>query len=167
MGNGDGIVTKEKFDAWWQHAAGPTRLLAVRLECEPGGAQERTVRARELWKYDKNFTGVIPSPLIYEGVLYFIKNGGILTALNAATGRELKTGRLAGALGGYTASPVAADGKIFVVNEDGKIAVLRAGGEWDVLAVNDLGEGSFATPALSQGRIYLRSDEALWCFGKR
>jgi outer membrane protein assembly factor BamB len=97
--------------------------------------------------------------------LYFIKNGGILTALNPATGHVLKTGRVTGALGGYSASPVAADGKIYLVNEEGKVAVLRAGRDWDILAVNDLGEGSFATPALSQGRIYVRSDEALWCFG--
>ena len=168
MGNGDGIVTKEKFDAWWRHVAGPSRLLAVRLGCEPVEANEKAIRPHDLWQYDKrNFVAVVPSPLLYEGVLYFIKNGGILTTLNAATGQELKTARVAGALGGYSASPVAADGKIFLVNEEGKVAVLRAGGDWDVLAVNDLGEGSFATPALSQGRIYVRSDEALWCFGRR
>lgn len=165
MGNGDGIVTKEKFDAWWRHAAGPTRLLAVRLDCEPGETQEKTVRPHEIWQYDKNFAGVIPSPLLYDGVLYIIKNGGILTALNPATGHVFKTGRLTGALGGYSASPVAADGQLFLLSEEGKIAVLRAGRDWEVLAVNDLGEGTYATPALSQGRIYVRSDEALWCFG--
>jgi len=165
MGNGDGIVTKQKFDAWWRHAMGPTRLLAVRLDCRPDAAQEKPVQPRELWQYDKSFVGVIPSPLLYDGVLYFIKNGGILTALNPATGRVLKVGRVKGALGGYSASPVAADGKIFVVSEEGKVAVLKAGRDWQVLAVNDLGEGSFATPALSQGRIYVRTDEALYCFG--
>jgi len=108
---------------------------------------------------------VVPSPLLYDGVLYLIKNGGILTALDPATGRELKVGRVKGALGGYSASPVAADGKVFLVSEEGKIAVLKAGPDWDLLAVNDLGEGSFATPALSQGRIYVRTDEALYCFG--
>jgi nitroimidazol reductase NimA-like FMN-containing flavoprotein (pyridoxamine 5'-phosphate oxidase superfamily) len=60
---------------------------------------------------------------------------------------------------------VAADGKIFILSEEGKLAVLKAGRDWDVLAVNDLGEGSFATPALSVGRIYVRTDEALYCFG--
>jgi outer membrane protein assembly factor BamB len=165
MGNGDGIVTKEKFDSWWQHAAGPTRMLAVRLDCQNGATKEKPVRPRELWKYDKNFVAVIPSPLLYQGLLYFIKNGGILTALNPATGDVVKAGRVTGALGGYSASPVAADGKLFVVNEEGKIAVLKAGRDWNVLAVNDLGEGSFATPALSQGRIYMRTDEALYCFG--
>lgn len=77
----------------------------------------------------------------------------------------LKAGRVRGALGGYSASPVAAEGKLFIVSEEGKLVVLRAGRDWDVLAVNDLGEGSFATPALSAGKIYVRTDEALYCFG--
>jgi outer membrane protein assembly factor BamB len=156
MGNGDGIVTKDKWDAWVRHTSGPTGLLAVRLDRD--GPQE-------LWRYDKGFSGVIPSPLLYEGVLYVVKNGGILTAFNPATGEVLKAARVQGALGGYSASPVAADGKIFLTSEDGKIAVLRPGRDWEVLAVNDLGEGAFATPALSAGRIYVRTDEALYCFG--
>jgi outer membrane protein assembly factor BamB len=165
VGNGDGIVTKEKFDAWWRHAGGRTGLLAVRLDRDPGASPEKSVRPRELWRYNKGFVGVIPSPLLYDGVLYFVKNGGILTALDPATGHVLKAGRVKGALGGYSASPVAADGKVFLVSEDGKVAVLKAGRDWDVLAVNDLGEGSYATPALSEGRIYMRTEEALYCFG--
>jgi outer membrane protein assembly factor BamB len=162
MGNGDGIVTQDKWDGWRRHVGGPTGLLAVRLEHDSA-----TVRPRELWRYDKGFAGVIPSPLLYDGVLYVIKSGGILTAFDPATGEVLKAGRVRGALGGYSASPVAAEGKVFVVSEDGKIVVLRAGRDWDVLAVNDLAEGSFATPALSAGRIYVRTDEALYCFGSR
>jgi len=160
MGNGDGIITKDKWDAWGRHTGGPTGLLAVRLDGD-GAAP------RDLWRYDKGFAGVIPSPLVYDGVLYVIKNGGILTAFNPANGEVLKTGRVAGALGGYSASPVAAEGRIFVVSEEGKITVLRAGRDWDVMSVNDLGEGAFATPALSAGRIYVRTDEALYCFGSK
>ena len=70
------------------------------------------------------------------------------------------------ALGGYSASPVAAEGRIFLAGEEGKVAVLRAGRDWEVLAVNDLGESCYATPALSGGRIYLRTKTALYCFGK-
>jgi outer membrane protein assembly factor BamB len=160
MGNGDGIVTQDKWDAWGRHTGGPTGLLAVRLD--GGGAAPR-----DLWRYDKGFAGVIPSPLLYDGVLYVIKNGGILTAFNPASGEVFKTGRVAGALGGYSSSPVAAEGRIFIVSEEGKLAVLRAGRDWEVLAVNDLGEGAFATPALSAGRIYLRTDEALYCFASK
>jgi outer membrane protein assembly factor BamB len=158
MGNGDGIITQDKWDAWGRHTGGPTGLLAVRLDGEA---------ARDLWRYGKGFDGVIPSPLVYDGVLYVIKNGGILTAFHPATGKVLKTGRVAGALGGYSASPVAAEGRIYVINEEGKMAVVRAGRDWDVLAVNDLGEGAFATPALAAGRIYVRTDEALYCFASK
>jgi outer membrane protein assembly factor BamB len=166
MGNGDGIVTEDKWDAWGRHVGGPTGLLAVRLDIDRAANRDQAIRPRELWRYDKGFAGVIPSPLLFDGVLYVIKNGGILTAFNPVTGEAWKTGRVRGALGGYSASPVAADGKLFVLSEEGKLAVLRAGRDWDVLAVNDLGEGAFATPALSAGRIYLRTDEALYCFGK-
>jgi hypothetical protein len=165
MGNRDGIVTRDKWEAWGRHVSGPTGLLAVRLDSGFPANEDKAVRPRELWRYDKGFAMVIPSPLIYDGVLYVIKNGGILTAFNPATGGVLKAGRVRGALGGYSASPVAAEGKIYVISEEGELAVLRAWRDWDVLAVNDLGEGSFATPALSAGRIYVRTDKALYCFG--
>jgi outer membrane protein assembly factor BamB len=165
VGNGDLIITEEKWAAWQRAVVGPNRLAAVRLERDPKDRQGGTLRPRELWRYDKSFTGVIPSPLLYRGVLYVVKNGGILSSFDAATGKELKTGRVQGALGGYSASPVAAEGRLYVANEEGKVAVLRAGGDWDVVQVNDLDENCYATPALSDGRIYLRTAEALYCFG--
>ena len=79
----------------------------------------------------------------------------------------IKAGCLQGAVGGYSASPVAAEGKVYLASEDGRVAVLRAGREWEILTVNDLGEGCFATPALSEGKIYLRSGETLYCFAAR
>jgi len=97
-------------------------------------------------------------------VLYVLKNGGILTSLDRETGTVLKTGRVEGAVGGYSASPVAAEGKLFLTSEDGKVAVVGAGKDWKILAVNDIGENCFATPALSEGEIYLRTDEALYRF---
>jgi hypothetical protein len=60
---------------------------------------------------------------------------------------------------------VAAEGKIFIISEEGKVTVLKAGADWDVLQTNDLGEGCYATPALADGSIYLRTDEALYRFG--
>lgn len=155
-GNRDLIVTKEEWDGKQRRLLAPSSLVALRLEHEG---------PREIWRYEKNFIGVVPSPLVYQGVLYVIKNGGIFTSFDAATGEVLKTGRIPGAVGGYSASPVAAEGKIFLASEDGKVTVLRAGRDWEVLAVNDLGEGCYATPALSGGNIYLRSGEALYCFG--
>ncbi len=78
------------------------------------------------------------SPLLYEGVLYVVKEGGILTALNTKTGEILKQGRLKGALDDYYASPVGAAGKVFLLSQQGKATVIRAGADWDILASNDL-----------------------------
>jgi len=155
-GNRDRIVTKEEWDEKQRQVLAPSSLLAIRLERDG---------VRELWRYERSFVGVIPSPLLYDGVLYVIKNGGILTAFDSKTGEVAKMARVEGAMGGYSASPVAADGKVFLASEDGKVAVLRAGRDWEVLAVNDLGEACYATPALSEGNIYLRTAEALYCFG--
>jgi outer membrane protein assembly factor BamB len=164
-GNRDGIVTKEKWDEKQRKLLLPSTLVAFRLERDPDGGSGNSIRPRELWRYEKNFTGVIPSPLFYDGVLYLIRNGGILTSFDPETGDVAKTGRIPGGIGGYSASPVAADGKVFIASEDGKVTVLRPGREWDVITINDLGEGCYATPALSGGQIYLRTSEALYCFG--
>ena len=100
------IVALRRFRPNW-----PSFLIAIKLERSG---------PRELWRYEKSFVGVVPSPLLFEGVLYIIRNGGILTAIDPATGKPGKTGRVQGALGAYSASPVAADGKIFLASEEGK-----------------------------------------------
>jgi outer membrane protein assembly factor BamB len=163
IGNGDLVVTEEKWSAWQQAIVGPSRMSAVRLERDPAG-KAQPVRARELWHLDKNFTGVVPSPLLYQGVLFVIRNGGIMTSYDPVTGKEIKTGRLPGALGGYSASPVAAEGHIYLASEEGKVTVLKAAGVWESIASNNVGEGCYATPALSQGEIFVRSADALYCF---
>jgi outer membrane protein assembly factor BamB len=160
VGNRDLIVTRDEWDAKQREVIGPNRLMAARLEPHEG-----SVALKQLWTYDRSFTGVIPSPLLYNGVLYVVRNGGILTTFDPETGAVLKTGRLNGAIAGYSSSPVAADGLVYLANEDGKVAVVRAGAEWDVQTVNDLGESCHATPALSGGSIYLRTGEALYRFG--
>ena len=117
------------------------------------------------WRYQKSLPNV-PSPLLYKDVLYLMKEGGILTALDPLTGKVLKQGRLQGALGDYFASPVAADDKVFTVSHEGKVTVLKPGGQWEVLAINDLGEDCNATPAIADGRLYIRTRSTLYCFGK-
>ena len=108
---------------------------------------------------------MIPSPLVYEGVLYYLKNGGILTAVDATTGKTLKQSRVQGVLDPFSASPVAAEGKIYVASEGGKIAVIKPGADWALVAVNDLKEDTFATPVLSKGQVFVRTSESLYCFG--
>jgi outer membrane protein assembly factor BamB len=118
-----------------------------------------------LWRFDKGFESVIPSPLLYQGILYSVRNGGILTAFDVNTGEVLRTGRIPGALGGYSASPVLGDGRLYFASQEGKIAVIRPGREWELVQLNDLQEQIFATPALSAGKIFVRTSEALYCFG--
>ena len=155
-GNRDLILSKDEWEEKQRQVVKPSILMAVKLGRDG---------PHELWRYEKSFVGVVPSPLLFQGVLYIIRNGGILTAFDPATGKPGKMGRVQGALGAYSASPVAADGKIFLASEEGKIAVLRAGPDWEVVAVNDLNESCYATPALADGKIYLRTSESLYCFG--
>jgi outer membrane protein assembly factor BamB len=157
VGNHDGVVTEEKWNFWGKHVLGSTGMVALQLGAEP----------RQVWRVDKGFEGVIPSPVIYDGIVYVVKNGGILTAFDAKTGERAKTGRLPGALGGYAASPVVADGLLYLASEEGKISVVRPGREWEAIRVNDLGEEIYATPALSKGFIFVRTGQALYCFGLR
>ena len=165
MGNRDGIVTQEKWEERQRLSMAPSSLLAIRLELDPDHLADPPTRSRELWRYEKSFIGVVPSPLFYQGVLYLVKNSGLLTSFDAETGQVAKAGRVAGALGAYSASPVAADGKVYLASEEGKVTVLKASRDWEVIAINDLGEGCYATPALAGGHIYLRTNEALYRFG--
>ena len=122
--------------------------------------------AAALWRVKKNLP-YIPAPLHYKNVLYLAKTGGIITSFDPATGKVLKEGRTMDAPGEYYASPIAADDKVFVANVDGKVTVLKAGGQWEVLGVNDIGEPIHATPALAGGRIYVRTRSAIYCFGAK
>jgi outer membrane protein assembly factor BamB len=96
-----------------------------------------------------------------------MKEGGILTALDAKTGAVLKQGRLPGALDFYYSSPVGADGKLFAASESCHGSVIKAGGDWEVLARNDFDDSCFATPAPVDDRLYLRTGTALYCFGSK
>lgn len=118
-----------------------------------------------LWSYRRSLPN-FPSPLLYEGVLYVLKEGGILTALDPKSGEVLKAGRIEGALDDYFASPVAADGKLFTASHAGRLAVLAAGPDWRVLSVSDLEEEIWATPAIAGSQIFVRTQEALYCFEK-
>ena len=84
--------------------------------------------------------------------------------MNPDTGAIWKQGRSPGALGEYHASPVAADGKVYAVNVEGKMTVLKAGQQWEVLSVNDFADEVYATPAITGGRIIVRTRGSLYAF---
>jgi outer membrane protein assembly factor BamB len=97
-------------------------------------------------------------------VVYTLKDGGLFASLDARDGTAIKYERLP-ANGNYYASPVAGDGKIYLLNEEGRLTVLRAGREWEVLSTSRFEEDTYATPAIADGRIYLRTAGHLYCFG--
>ncbi|HKS11376.1 MAG TPA: PQQ-binding-like beta-propeller repeat protein [Pyrinomonadaceae bacterium] len=136
-------------------------LLAIKM----GGVGDQTATAIR-WRYQKPVPQV-PSTLLYKGVLYMINDSGILLSFDPATGNVLKQGRLHGAIDKYFSSPVAADDKVFLIGQGGQVSVLKAAGEWEVLAVNELDDECFATPAIADGRIYIRTRSALYAFGKQ
>ena len=161
-GNKDEILERAEYDRWFADYSGPSRLSAIRIKT---GENDAISHTEELWDYERSFVGVIPSPLLYEGVFYWVKNGGILTAMDAATRAVLKRGRVREAADGYSASLVAAEGRIYLSSEAGRVSVLQSGGDWEVISVNDLGAPIYSTPALSGGKIYVRTVEQLYCFG--
>jgi outer membrane protein assembly factor BamB len=136
-------------------------LLAVKL----GGQGDQTSTAIR-WRYQKPVPQV-PSTLLYKGVLYMVNDGGILISFDPATGKVIKQGRLQGAIDKYFSSPVAADDKVFLIGEGGAVSVLKAAGDWEILKVNQLDDECFATPAIADGRIYIRTRSALYCFGSK
>ena len=154
----DGVMGPRDWEFHRMKRAAVNAVQAIRL----GGKGDMTEGAFR-WRHYKTLPNV-PSPLLYRGILYTMKEGGILTAYDAETGEILKQGRLKDALGRYFSAPVAADGKIFVTSEEGKLTVLRAGADWEVLATNDMGDSCYATPAIVAGKIYVRSTAGLYCF---
>jgi len=135
-------------------------MLAIRL----GGSGDMSDKAIR-WKYQRSVPQ-LPSPLLYGGVLYMVNDNGIITTLNPETGALIKQGRLTGALGPHFASPTAADGHIFFTTEAGKVVLVARGGDLTPLSINDLAEDTYATPAFADGRIYVRTTQALWAFGR-
>jgi len=157
----DGVLNERDWRFYRSRRAAQNAVIAFRL----GGHGDMTEK-NFVWRYQKALPNV-PSPLLYQNVLYLMKEGGVLTALDAATGAVLKQARLEKALGDYFSSPVAADGKVFTVSHEGKVCVVRSGADWEVLAVNDLNEECNATPAFADDRIYLRTHQNLFCFAKQ
>jgi outer membrane protein assembly factor BamB len=107
----------------------------------------------------------IPSPLYYNGHVYTIRDGGLLSCFNAKDGKAFYREKL-NTTGSYFASPVAASGRVYLASRSGIVTVIEAGDNLRILAKNNLGEIITATPAMVDNKIYLRTDKALYAFGK-
>ena len=136
----------------------------ARGDLSPG--KDGTASAHVAWS--KTGRGsYMPTPLAYRGLLYVLGNNGVFDAYEIATGREVYRQRLPLVGSGFSASPVAADGKIYLSNEDGEMLVVEAGEVFKHLATNSMGETLMATPALSDGVMYVRGASTLFAITRR
>jgi outer membrane protein assembly factor BamB len=156
----DGHLTAAEYNQFRElFSLGKNVIVAIPSQPPPRDeATETHVRWRQ--------TKLVPfcsSPLWYQGLLVTVKDGGLFQALDSATGKPVKQSRLE-ANGDYYASPVAGDGKIYMVDEQGRLTVVQAAAPFGVLHTADFGVNVYATPALVDGQVYLRTADALYCF---
>ncbi len=158
--NRDGKITP---DDWGRIKAGDARAENVLLAVKPGGRGDIS-ETHVAWKYRKALP-YVPSPLLYQGRLYLVRDQGQMTCLDPRTGEPSYAQEKLPAGGNYYASPVAADGRIYVASLPGKLTVVKAGGaKPEVLHTADFGERILATPALVGKNIYLRTQTKLYAF---
>jgi outer membrane protein assembly factor BamB len=108
----------------------------------------------------------MPTPLIYGSCLYVLGNPGILDCYDLRSGKEIYRQRIPHQGGGFSGSPVAADGRIYLPSEDGDIFVVKAGTDFTLLSTNPMGERLMATPALSDGRMFVRGEHHVFAIGR-
>lgn len=141
----------------------PSAKLGPTVALKPDGTGDITNKQKHYhWTFDT--TPDVPSPLILEDYVYLCRENGNLICLDRNTGKQIyeqRTNRIR-----HRASPVYADGKIFLSGRDGKVTVVQPGPDFKILAQNDLEESLAASPAISNGRIYLRTFDALWAIGE-
>jgi outer membrane protein assembly factor BamB len=120
-----------------------------------------------VWSFDRD-TPYVPSPIVVNGVLYFLKtNSGVLSAFDARTGKPHYQNQRLDAVPNVFASPVSAQGRVYFPGRDGATVVIKAGPTFEVLATNRLDEGFDASPALVDGEIYLRGQSTLYCIAEQ
>lgn len=137
----------------------------------PGAKGDITLKRKEtsnehvLWSHTRR-GGYMPTPVIYRDQVYVLNNNGVLACYELRGGKEIFYGRIPHRAHGFSASPVAADGKIYLGGEDGLVFVIKAGKELNLLGTHKIGEPLMATPALSEGVMYLRGSGHLFAVGR-
>ncbi len=158
--NRDKFWTKEEFIANMRGGRGKPLLIAIR----PGGQGDIT-NTHLKWELNRSIPE-IPSPLFYSNLIYMVRNGGLLAAVEATNGKLLYRERL-NAPGQYSASPVAANGHIYLASNRGVITVVKAGRRFEIMHQNNLINPVFATPAIDKNTLYFRTEKTLWAFREK
>ncbi|HKQ36896.1 MAG TPA: PQQ-binding-like beta-propeller repeat protein, partial [Verrucomicrobiae bacterium] len=138
---------------WDRHAEVFKRAQNAILALKPSGSGELS-EGDLVWKYQRGVP-YVATPLVDQGSVWMVKDGGIVTRLDARTGRVLHEERLPG-IGNYFASPVTGDGKVYFASDLGVLSVVSAGPEWKVLGKHEFHERINATPVINNGRLYVR-----------
>ncbi len=157
--NKDGYISRDEWDAMIGYLKrGKNRLIAVK----PGGSGDIT-DTHIAWQKTKGLP-YVPSTLLYRGQLFMVKDGGLASCFDAATGAAKYEQQRLGIDGSFYASPVAADGRIYLINLDGKAATIAAGDKPEVLWRGDFAERVAATPAIADDTLYVRTESKLFAF---
>lgn len=163
--NNDGFLVEDEIDAAFQApsnmAGGGNTIQAVR-----GGGNGDVTKTHVVWNIDNTSPSNIASPLVDDGRVFVVKKGGISASFDALSGEEVWSKKRIRNFGNYYASPIAGDGKVYVMGENGFLVVLRQGPKPEVLAKNDMGDSCIATPAIADGRIFVRTLHKLYCFSE-
>ncbi len=158
--NKDGSLTEAEYEYFRTlFEQGQNSIVAIK----PGATGEAT-ESHLLWKQRK-LVPFCSSPVAVGDFIFTVKDGGIFACLDLKNGKHIKQGRASGT-DDYYSSPVAADGKLFLIDEEGRLTVLSADPECRTLHTADFGEKAFATPAIVGNRLYLRTNGHLYCFGE-
>lgn len=140
-------------------AAAEQFILAVR-----GGGQGDVTKTHLLWKHKTKSTDHIVSPFVSGGRMFLVKDGGISTVFDTEHGESVRGPKRVGNGGGYFASPVYGDDKIYLASENGNVAVLKNTADYEELALNNVGESIIATPAIANGCLFVRTRTQILCF---
>ena len=158
--NKDGSLTEAEYEYFRTlFEQGQNSIVAIKPE-----AQGEATETHLLWKQRK-LVPFCSSPVAVGDFVFTIKDGGIFACLDLKNGKHIKQGRASGT-DDYYSSPVAADGKLFLIDEEGRLTVLSADPECRTLHTAEFGEKAFATPAIVGNRLYLRTSGHLYCFGE-
>ncbi len=160
--NKDGFLTDEELDTAFQHPSnmvgGGNTIQAVR-----GGGIGDVTKTHLLWNIKNTAPSNLSSPLVSGNRLFVVKSGGLSSCFDITQGKTLWEKQRIRNFGDYYASPVAADGKIYVAGKNGFVVVLADAPELKILAKNDMGSDILATPAIADGRLFIRTREKLYC----
>jgi outer membrane protein assembly factor BamB len=164
--NKDGFIAGEELDTAFQskgnRVGGGNIIQAIK-----GGGTGDVTKTHLLWNVTRPYPSNLTSPLVSGDRLLVVKSGGLSTSLNTATGKRNWELERIDNFGDHYASPVAADGKVFVAGRNGFVVVLEDSASLEVLAKNDMGGEIIATPAIADGRLFLRTREKLYCVGEK